>query len=150
LTGWNAYDILKLLPMKKLYLIDPYVVYEGFNDYGEQEELTWIKNFAVKLLERFGDKKKFVFDYSNNAVKDFEDKSLDFVYIDGNHTYEFVKQDILNYYPKLKIGGVMGGDDYIVAKQMEGIDCGVVKAVNELFGQENIQFKDSDWWVIKK
>lgn len=43
----------------------------------------------------------------------FPDESLDFVYIDANHAYDFVKQDIELWYPKVKKGGYVGGHDYI-------------------------------------
>ena len=43
----------------------------------------------------------------------FADGSLDFVYIDANHAYDFVKQDIELWYPKVKKGGYLGGHDYI-------------------------------------
>ena len=37
---------------------------------------------------------------------------FDWIYIDGNHTYEYVKQDLEGYRPKVKPGGYMAGDDY--------------------------------------
>jgi hypothetical protein len=43
----------------------------------------------------------------------FADESLDVVYIDANHAYDFVKQDIELWYPKVKKGGYIGGHDYI-------------------------------------
>lgn len=43
----------------------------------------------------------------------FPDECLDFVYIDANHAYDFVKQDIELWYPKVKKGGYVGGHDYI-------------------------------------
>lgn len=50
---------------------------------------------------------------SDVAADIFADKSLDFVYIDANHAYDFVKQDIELWYPKVKKGGYLGGHDYI-------------------------------------
>lgn len=44
----------------------------------------------------------------------FRDASLDFVYIDGNHAYDYVKQDIEMWWPKLKPGGLLMGHDYIL------------------------------------
>ena len=43
----------------------------------------------------------------------FEDKSLDFVYIDANHAYDYVVEDIKLWYPKVKHGGYLMGHDYI-------------------------------------
>jgi hypothetical protein len=48
---------------------------------------------------------------SNNAASLYEDGSIDFLMIDGDHSYEGVKQDIMNYLPKMKSGGLIAGDD---------------------------------------
>lgn len=75
------------------------------------------------------------------AVK-FPNESLDFIFIDANHTYEDVKADILAYIPKVKKGGVLGGHDYC-----DGWP-GVVQAVNEIFGdKKNVSEKEVSWWA---
>lgn len=51
---------------------------------------------------------------SNELYDLFEDESLDFVYIDGNHKYDFVVEDINLWYPKVKRGGLVMGHDYIL------------------------------------
>jgi hypothetical protein len=50
---------------------------------------------------------------SEIGSKIFEDESLDFVYIDANHAYSFVKQDISLWWPKVKKGGWICGHDYL-------------------------------------
>jgi len=50
---------------------------------------------------------------SAKASEIFADESLDFVYIDGNHAYDFVVEDIKSWFPKLKKGGILSGHDYI-------------------------------------
>lgn len=60
---------------------------------------------------------------SVDAAREFKDESVDFVYLDGSHDYESVRSDIYAWYPKLKKGGLMSGDDCTWP--------GVVKAVNE-------------------
>lgn len=62
---------------------------------------------------------------SATASKQFEDGSLDVVFIDGSHEYAHVKQDIKLWLPKVKPGGLIAGDDY-------GSWPGVTKAVDEL------------------
>ena len=79
---------------------------------------------------------------SNEAVNIFEDGSLDFVYIDGLHTYEGVKNDIELYLPKVKKGGYIAGHDY-GSKHFPGVK----DAVDEHFIPDK-SFKDSSW--IKK
>lgn len=49
---------------------------------------------------------------SITASTRFQDNSLDFVFIDANHHYEFVKKDIEAWFPKVKTGGYIGGHDY--------------------------------------
>jgi hypothetical protein len=58
----------------------------------------------------------------------YEDDSLDFVFIDGDHRYEFVKADIEAWVPKVKSGGIIAGHDY-------GWCSDVRKAVHEFFGE---------------
>jgi hypothetical protein len=65
---------------------------------------------------------------SADAVKGFADDYFDWIYIDGNHLYEFVKQDLELFYPKVKAGGYITGDDYQRGGWWQG---GVKKAVDE-------------------
>ena len=64
---------------------------------------------------------------SLEGAKKFENESVDFIFIDANHDYEYVKADIEAWYPKLKIGGIMCGHDY------SADFIGVKKAVKEIF-----------------
>lgn len=89
------------------------------------------------IFEEFKKNLEPVIDYVNpvrkdsvTASKDYKDNSLDFVYIDADHRYEFVKADIDAWYPKVKKGGYIGGHDY------EPGWAGVVKAVDEKFGDK--------------
>lgn len=50
---------------------------------------------------------------SKFASEMFEDSSLDFIYIDANHAYNFVLEDINLWFPKLKKGGILAGHDYL-------------------------------------
>jgi hypothetical protein len=81
---------------------------------------------------------------SEEAVKCFEDLSLDTVYIDGNHNYKPVREDILRWLPKVKLGGFICGHDYN-SKHFPGVR----KAVNETLGEPVATFRDSSWVVRK-
>ena len=50
---------------------------------------------------------------SMNAVKRFADESLDFVYIDAAHDYKNVYNDIKEWSKKVRMGGIIGGHDYM-------------------------------------
>jgi hypothetical protein len=75
---------------------------------------------------------------SISASSSYEDRSLDFVFIDAAHDYENVKADINAWLPKIKPGGYLAGHDY---PDWEG----VVKAVDEIFGKENIDLNEDCW-----
>jgi predicted O-methyltransferase YrrM len=84
---------------------------------------------------------KTIVDTSDNAVKELDSKTYDFIYIDGIHTYEQVKKDIENYLPLVKKGGVIGGHDYVNSGHL----VGVYQAVNEMFGEPDKVFVDKSW-----
>lgn len=153
-AGWNALDILRNLPIKKLYLIDPYLDYPDYHEYGNSKEnqkiLDWCKKNCKRILRKYKDKIMFINLFSEEAAKIFKDGELDFVYIDGNHSYKYVKKDIKLYYPKVKIGGVIGGDDYSNYPTSEIMNFGVVRAVNEFFKGKKFYFMQTDWWYEKK
>ncbi len=58
------------------------------------------------------------------------DGELDFVYLDADHTYEAVKADIAAWWPKVRVGGTLGGHDYIGIERF-GVTFGVIRAVDE-------------------
>lgn len=74
------------------------------------------------------------------AAEKFENNSIDFCFIDANHTYEFVSRDIAAYIPKMKIGGsILSGHDWS--------DDGVKKAVTEAFPIFSVDVKQDIWNV---
>ncbi len=77
---------------------------------------------------------------SKEASKSFKNKFFDFVYIDANHNYEHVKEDITLWLPKAKY--FICGHDYH-SKHHKGVQ----KAVNEIFKVHSKTFRDSSWIV---
>ena len=65
---------------------------------------------------------------------------VNFVYIDGDHTYEWVKKDITNSLRILRKGGILAGHDYVNRGNV-----GVIQAVNEMVGVPDKIYKDSSW-----
>jgi len=78
-------------------------------------------------------------EYSNEAVKHYKDKSLDFVYIDASHDYESVYQDIKNWIKKVKEGGIIAGDDYNSFEEVK-------EAVNTFFKGRKLRFSGAHTW----
>ena len=85
---------------------------------------------------------------SLEAAALFEDNSLDFVFIDAMHDYEAVKDDINTWYPKVKVGGYIGGHDY--GENLPPILAGVYAAVNEVIGKDNITVYHTSWLTKKE
>jgi len=78
---------------------------------------------------------------SVEASTKFKDEYFDIVYIDASHEYEFVKEDIIAWLPKVKKGGIICGDDYVIGWP------GVIKAVDEFFSKVNI-IGNQQWYYI--
>ena len=144
--GINAHRLLSNCDIKKLYLVDHYGIYPSARhpevSAVTEEEAKEIEEYAHELLHKFDDRIEWVKLLSSDAACLFDNDSLDFVYIDGDHRYETVKKDIDLYYPKVKSGGLFAGHDF---KSMEP---GVVNAVKEKFS-EGFQNASWDWWVFK-
>ena len=60
-----------------------------------------------------------------DALADFEDSSLDFVFIDGNHTFDYAVSDIIYWSYKVRKGGIVAAHDYYAFAKN-----GVMKAVD--------------------
>lgn len=88
---------------------------------------------------------EFVTKTSKDAINIIPNE-LDFVYIDGNHDYEYVKEDINIWYSKVKEGGIIGGNDF------DAGHFGVVRAVLEFVEKNNLTLYGDifDWWIIKE
>ena len=80
---------------------------------------------------------------SVNAAKLYEDKSLDFVLIDGAHDYTSVCNDIEAWLPKVKSGGVLAGDDW----PYPGIQAAVRKKLEGKYSIEIIW--DQNIWKVE-
>lgn len=141
LGGHHAKSILDNLDIKKLYLVDPYLPY--VTSWGVYFDPTGIKQKAKELLSEYANV-EWLYSQSQEAVKEIP-FDLDFVYIDGDHTYEAVKRDIQLYYPHVKKCGVLGGHDF------SANEIGVTNAVMEAKKLFNtyLQGDLSDWWMVK-
>ncbi len=124
----------------KIHSIEPFKGEEEFNKlFGYNWDL--IKNEYLTNT-RYWDNILLWEDYSYNVVDEFEDNSIDFIYIDGNHSYEDTKKDIELYLPKVKPNGYIAGHDYMEHFQ------GCIDAVKETVGEPDEIFRDYSW--IKK
>jgi len=140
--GCHAITLLKTLNIKHLYLVDPYKSYNNLTGV-ETMSFDELYNYTKKRLSKFN-KHTFVRKTSSDAVNDIPNK-LDFVYIDGNHYYDFVKKDLEAYYPKVRVGGMICGHDFNIPD--------VAKAVTEFATIKKVKVNQKglpgDWWFKK-
>lgn len=102
--------LMKANPQLTLYGVDPYVAYKGYTDFVRQTTIDKNKQEAHDRLKF--ENYHFVEKFSIPASEDFEDESLDFVYLDGNHDFQNVVNDLAVWSKKVKKGGIISGHDW--------------------------------------
>ena len=132
-------EILAAVQPTVLHLIDPWEfhdsptyeksLYGGADGRGVEEMDKRYQSVCARFVEQIESGTiKIHRSYSNEALERFDDGDLDWVYIDGNHLYEFVRQDLEISFRKVRPGGFITGDDYGDGGWWKG---GVKKAVDE-------------------
>jgi len=145
---WKAENIKRISEecpnIKKLYGVDPYQPYGNWKRYVDEESLKNAKNQAIINTHNLKNVELF-FKTSLEASKDFEDGSLDFVFIDGNHSFESAYNDIVTWYPKVKTGGLFSGDDFII----DGVNDALYKFKRENNMLHKIHIEEDIWYWYK-
>lgn len=96
----------------KLYAVDPWEDYDEYPEYKNQQPTVY-KIFSDNII-KYGENDKIIVNrgYSNIEVPKYQDNFFDIIYIDGNHEPEYVLEDAVICFRKLKKGGMMIFDDY--------------------------------------
>ena len=130
----------------KINAVDPW------QSYTEEGNTYYLNRQALELQEAEIIFDKIIINYKNiiknkcssiDYANKIEDESVDFVYIDGNHQYTSVIEDIKIWYPKVKKNGIISGHDW-------SWDT-VRKAVLDSFNNKmpNALFEDTSWLYKK-
>lgn len=98
-------------PGVQLYCVDAWKAYKGYREYVTQARIDAFYEEAQDRLAPYGC--RLIKKFSVEALGDFEDRSLDFVYIDANHSFLQVAQDIDGWRKKVRKGGIVSGHDYL-------------------------------------
>ena len=143
-TSFMAVEIINSNKKIKFDVID---TWEGSsNEINSTHSIVNTKNIYEIFLSNVNDVLPYINPIkmtSEEASKIYKNESLDFIFIDANHQYEFVLNDIKSWYPKLKIGGYIGGHDYKCG--WEGVD----KSVTEFFKDKTITHITNSWLYHK-
>lgn len=154
--GAFAHGVLKIWKCSQYVMVDPWrsqdkTIYKEKHDNVDFEQaykacLELTKSFSNAVTMRM---------LSERAAAKFPNDHFDWVYIDGNHCYEAVMQDLNCWWPKLKAGGVFSGHDFYTDTHWPHW-CEVKKAVLEWLPQHGYSMDDihrmkcSSWMLIKK
>lgn len=152
-AGQFATRILSTWKGKMLYLVDPWEKQAG-NAYLEHTNETapfreWLA--ACVHLSQQDERAYLLKMTSAEAAQKFTTDSLDFVYIDGNHDYGHVMEDLDLWYARVKPGGLVGGHDCYNNRE-NGAACDVFDALRRWTTERNIVYTVTpctSWWFIK-
>ena len=158
--GESSKVILRSLNVDKYTIIDPYTSYneyinDGFNRIISDDNDDNIYKKTKNELESIHKNMVFfrTFSTDTNTINAIDDNSIDLIFIDGNHSYKYVLDDLENYYPKLRKNGIICGDDFFMRTHendilnnmpgIEGYDEPMVyEAVIEFCKRHNKTYKE--------
>ena len=148
--GKMCKNLLASMPLLDWSGVDPWLAPEQGSSYAlsgaqiaaqRQESFEAAFKKAAEIINSYPGRAKAYRMTSQEAARLFPDNSLDIVFIDGDHSYEGTKKDILLWAPKVKKGGLLCGHDY------KNPPAQVHKAVDELI--KNIELgEDHTWFSI--
>lgn len=111
--GLFAEALCQAHPDLELFCIDPWKNYPGYRDF----QGTMDKNYQEAKIRLSPYSCRLIRQLSLTAVNKFKNESLDFVYLDGNHNFPHVVNDLWQWSKKVRPGGIIAGHDYVREKR---------------------------------
>jgi hypothetical protein len=114
--GAFSREILRSWQGQRLYLVDCWSPQEPgtYCDIANTPPVQHETNYRqVTALAQADPRAALVQAFTPQAASQFADQSLDFAYLDANHSYRAVRTDLRAWYPKVKMGGLLAGHDYM-------------------------------------
>lgn len=128
-------------PQAKIYGIDAWHAYSRYREHVSQDKLA--KFYEAAQARLLGYNCELMRRFSMEAVKDFTDGELDFVYIDANHDFQHVVNDLAEWSKKVRAGGIVAGHDY--RKTKNNMPFHVIQATQAFTSAYRI----SPWFVLR-
>lgn len=140
--GYYSKTLLDSIPGLKLYGVDNWSIKASSHTERNVDDEAY--KDALELLKPYLDLGTYTIirKSSMEALADFADGILDFVYLDAGHTYEEVKEDVTGWTMKVRKGGIVSGHDYYEFKSGKG---GIIKAVDEYLSTRPYKLQLTDW-----
>lgn len=150
--GETTQYLLKRFKSLRIHCIDPYKVYTHYaifhtlGEYSTQSAMNRLYGKTRSKLKKFGNRCIWSRKESIEGAKEVKDNSLDWVFLDANWGYNFVKDDIKAWLPKIRVGGILIG--HRINSNKDSPLC-VQRAVEKCFG-EDYKVTEGRWYHIKK
>ncbi len=155
-----AHTLREWPSVRHYFLVDPWVqqaVYRDDANVANAEQDARMRE-TIQAVAKFAPKPVILRNYSFDAVKSFDDCALDYVYVDAVHDYDGALNDMIDWWPKVRPGGVMAGHDY--GRREDSGDgftphgiFGVTEAVRRFCEAVNVQYfltgEGSSFYFIK-
>jgi hypothetical protein len=148
--GDHSNEMLRVLDPAHLYLVDMWIDIkisgEGDDYLGDSQEI-WDRR-CLGVQERYASYDNVsVLRMSTDQATEVVPNDLDLVYIDANHDYAGVLNDMRKWFPKVRQGGILSGDDY----HREDVVRAVADFLKD-YPQYTLQVSDNttQWWFIKE
>ena len=173
--GYYSNIILSQWPScREYHLVDLWAHQENYEDLAnaDQAEQDRLYNESIENTKDWKDKIRICRNYTSVCVEKMPDGHFDFVYVDARHDYKGVYEDVRAWWPKLRVGGIMAGHDYVTqddgpqqsdqdwttnydgTKDETGtvVKGAVDKFATEVCRQLTISYREGEWntWAMRK
>ena len=139
--GSFSEQILNIVQPRKLHLIDPWAEdpHSGYYDLvcGMFKQQIHSGQIVIHRAK------------SHLVADEFPDNYFDWIYVDGSHSYKSVRRDLDLYYPKVKMFGLITGDDYQLVEKRKGLRDAVAE-ICEKYRMRLILIKNNQFILWKK
>lgn len=125
-SGRFSQEICQQMPGVHLLCVDAWAAYPSYREHVTQSKVDGLFEAAQERLKPYH--VTFIRKFSVEAAATVPDGSLDFAYVDANHRFEYVVEDIAAWLPKVRKGGIIAGHDYC-RRGGKGYQLHVIEAV---------------------
>lgn len=132
----------------KMYAIDPWACYEDYDSTKGKEPKRQEALYQEARVRIGKGDCTIIRKQSMDAVKDFKNESLDFVYIDGHHGFKYIAEDIWEWSKKVRKGGVIAGHDYGVLMHKKPMRDRFNNHVRYVVDAYTLAAQIEKWYVI--
>lgn len=156
--GAFAVSMIDQLNPARFYAVDPLRLFPGMDsrpgfEFARQSLLDQLADKVNHTMSVRGH--TLIRETSDKASQQFEDNSVDVVYLDADHSFKGCSNDIDLWFPKVKEGGILAGHDYCNGNVAKGHVYGVIQAVALLVDEHNLELfltdeRDYPSWMIVK